>query len=50
MIVWDQIVEKEAFEKYEHLRLTDDFKNKAHKIETVFRVGFLAVMIMKVAE
>ena len=33
--------------KFEHLRLKENFSDKVEKVEGVFRVGFLAVMINK---
>ena len=53
MIVWDQNQKEErdsSLVRYEHLKLAENILEKVQKIDFVFRVGFLAVMVVKKGE
>ena len=51
LALWDQSSkgDKNLF-KYEHLKLNESVHSKIEKVEAVFRVGFLAIMINKKSE
>jgi recombinational DNA repair protein RecT len=47
-VLWDQSSRGDSnLFKYEHLHLKEELKGKIEKVEAVFRVGFLAVMVNK---
>ena len=51
LALWDQSSKGDInLFKYEHLKLNESVHSKIEKVEAVFRVGFLAIMINKKSE
>jgi hypothetical protein len=51
LVLWDESSkgDKNLF-KWEHLKINESVNDKIDKVEPVFRVGFLAIMINKKTE
>lgn len=50
MVIWDQNQNQErdsSLVRYEHLKLSEAVTANIEKVDFVFRVGFLAVMVVK---
>ena len=51
LVLWDESSKGDKnLLKWEHLKINESVNDKIAKVEPVFRVGFLAIMINKKAE